>query len=684
MNPINPPRRREPGPTALAAWGAALLSLALTSGAAIPAPEQILPDDTLVLLTAPDYGKLHEIWQTSPRNRFWNDPAMKPLQDKFLSRWQEEVVKPIEQDLGVRLDTLASLPQGQLTFAITRNAWQGGDDQPLGFLFLLDARAKAGLLRTNLADLRKKWVSAGKTLKTEKIRDVDFSIFPFTTNDVPKPLSKFLWRPPVFPQVSGGSDLKQAPVNPSGKGDILLDTLTVLITASKELVIGQVDSLLIVGNSAKGVEKVVIRLTGGSVPTLGELAAYQANHQALFRDAPFYGWVNVKAIVDALARKSSDTKAPENPDPFEPLKPEKLVSATGLASCRTLAFNLQDSSEGFLCQFFLSVPDAGRQGVFQVAPGTGKEASPPPFVPADAAHFFRWRLDGPKAWAALEKGLNDLSPQSLSAVNLILDTANARAKQTDPSYDLKKALLANLGDDIISYERAPRDNTPADLQSPPSIFLLGSPNPEQLAVALKRLFVIFPQGDSPAERDFLGRKIFSVPMPPLPFLMSGPLRPVALRTLSCAASGGYVAMSTDTPLLEEYLRSSESQAKALREKPGFLEAAQRVGGMGTGCFGYENQADTMRAAFEAAKNDPGAATNGVGPSLFPGLPGITGPEENLNEWMDFSLLPAFDKVAQYFSSTVYAGSANADGLTLKLSVPTPPALRSNSVVKPAN
>ena len=661
-----------------------LLSLALTSGAAIPAPEQILPDDTLLLVTAPDYGKLHEIWQRSPRNQFWNDPAMKPLHDKFLSRWQEEVLKPLEQDLGLHLDTFASLPKGQLTFAVTRNAWQGGDDQPLGFLLLLDVRDKADVLRTNLADMRKKWVSTGKTIKTEKIRDLEFSSLPFTTNDVPKTLSKFLWRPPVFPQVSGGPDPKQAPVSPSGKGDILLDTLTVLLTASKELVIGQVDSLLIVGNSAKGLEKVVIRLTGGAVPTLGELAAYQASHQALFREAPFYGWVNVKAFVDTLARKSSDTKPPENPDPFEPLKPEKFISATGLSSCQTLAFNLQDSGEGALCQFFLSVPEASRQGIFQILTGGAKEASPPPFVPPDVAYSLRWRWDGPKAWAAFEKALNELSPQSLSAVNLILDTADARAKQTDPGFDLKKTLLANLGDDIISYERAPRGNTPEELQSPPSIFLLGSPNPEQLAVALKRLFVIFPQGDAPAEREFLGRKIFSVPVPPLPFLMSAPSRPVAPRTLSCAASGGYVALSTDTPLLEEYLRSSESQAKALREKPGLLEAAQKVGGMGTGHFGYENLADTMRAAFESAKNDPGASTNGIGPSLFPGLPGIAGPEENLNEWMDFSLLPAFDKVAQYFYFTVYAGSANVDGLTLKLFFPMPPALRSNSVAKPAN
>jgi hypothetical protein len=661
----------------------ALFALALAASAAVPAPEQLLPDDTLILLTAPDFTKLRLICQKSPKGQLWNDPVMKPLRDKFHARWREEVVEPLERELNVSLDTYATLPQGQLTFAVTKNAWQGNDDQPLGFLLLLDTRDKTDLLKTNLADLRKQWVALGKTLRTEKIRNLEFSVFPVTTNDIPKTLGKFLWRPPAFAQVSGAPELKQAPVAPTGRTDMLLDMFAVLLTASKELVIGQVDSVLVAGNSIKGVERVVIRLTGGAAPVLGDLAAYQTSQQALFRDAPFYGWVNVKAFTDTLGRKPSGTTEPEPADPLEPLKPDKLISGTGLASCQALAFNLQDSNEGSLFQLFLSVPETTRQGIFQILAGAAREASPPPFVPADAAQFFRWRMDGPRAWATIEKMLNDLSPQALSAVNLIFDTAGARARQTDPGFDLKKTLLANLGDDIVTYEKAPRGNTPAELESPPYLFLFGSPNPEQLAVALKRLFVIFPQGDAPAEREFLGRKIFSVPVPPLPFLMSGPSRPAPGRILSCAASGGYVAMSTDTALLEEYLRSSESQAKALREKFGLLEAAQQVGGMGTGLFSYENEADSLRAAFEAAKNDPGASTNGIGPSLFPGLPGIAGPEQNLKARMDFSLLPAFDKVAHYFYFTVAAASANVNGLTLKIFAPTPPALRSDMPAAPA-
>lgn len=539
------------GLNSLVLFTAALFSVALAAGGAIPPPEQLLPDDTLILLTAPDFAKLRAICQKSPKSQLWNDPAMKPLKDKFESRWQEEVIQPIARDLNVSLDTYASLPQGQLTFAVTKNAWQGNDDQPLGFLLLLDAREKTDLLKTNLADLRKKWIGSGKTLKTETIRNLEFSVFPVTTNDVPKTLSKFLWRPPVFLPVTSGPDMQQAPAPPDGKSDMLLDLLTVLLTASKELVIGQVDSVLVVGNSVKGVEKVVIRLTGGAMPTLGELATYQASHQACFRDAPFYGWVNVKAFTDTLGRRPGETKAPDPADPFEPLKPDQIINSTGLASCQALAFSLQNSDEGSLFQLFLSVPEATRQGIFQILAGAAKEASPPPFVPADAMQFFRWRMDGPKTWTTIEKMINDLSPQALNTVNWILDTASARAKLTDPGFDLKKTLLATLGDDIVSYEKAPRGTTPAELESPPYLFLLGSPAPEQLAVTLKRLFVIFPQGDAPAEREFLGRKIFCVPVPPLPFLLAGPSRPRPARTLSCAASGSYVAMSTDTALLEE-------------------------------------------------------------------------------------------------------------------------------------
>src|SRR5262245_55103963 len=117
-----------------------VLLITLTAGAAIPSPEKLLPDDTLVLLTAPDYTKLREISKRTPLVQAWNDPAMKAFRDHFEQKWDEEFVKPLEREMNVKIDDYTSLLKGQLTIALTQNGWQGEPDQDPAFLLLLDAK----------------------------------------------------------------------------------------------------------------------------------------------------------------------------------------------------------------------------------------------------------------------------------------------------------------------------------------------------------------------------------------------------------------------------------------------------------------------------------------------------------------------------------------------------------------
>jgi len=178
-------------------------------------------------------------------------------------------------------------------------------------------------------------------------------------------------------------------------------------------------------------------------------------------------------------------------------------------------------------------------------------------------------------------------------------------------------------------------------------------------------------GNPPKEREFLGRKIYTVPLPSLP-KPDGSAS--ASRNLSYAAGAGYVAMSMDEAMLENFLRSSESTGKALRETAGLADAAQKIGGMNTGLFGYENASESMRVMLETLKNDSSSLEKMLGMmSLGPKFSGKDG--KGLKEWLDFSLLPPFDQVSKYFYFTVYAGSANADGLSYKLFSPTPPQLK---------
>lgn len=634
---------------------AAILVLNPFAGsAAIPPAEKLLPPDTLFVLSAPDWTKLREVYRKSPQSQFWDDPAMKPFREKFQTRWNEEFVKPLERELGVKFDDYNALLQGQLTFAVTQEDWQGKakDDGEPAFLFLLDTKDKSELLKKNLATLRQKWSEAGKPIKTEKIRDLEFLVVPMTTNDVPKTLKQF------FPQHQEVEELgKETDQN----------------ERKSELVVGQSGSLLIVGSTVKAVEKVVARLAGGTAPTLADQADFEANRLALFRDAPVYAWFNAKTFVEVIVRALADKPNPDAPSPL-PIPPvDKIISALGLGGIKSIALDYRDTGEGRMLEIFLAVPEAGRAGLTRLLALEARDSMPPAFIPADVVKFQRSRLDGQKAIATLEKMLGDVSPEALNTWNFLLKNGNEAAKQNDPEYDIRKNLFSNLGDDFIAFEKPGRGSSAEEKAAPRALYLIGSPNPDQLAAALKGLLVIVsPEAANPQSREFLGKKIFSLKLPMM--RRTAPGGTSVNTSLSYVASSGYVAIGTDDAMLEEFLRSSEGPGKALRDLPGLTEAAAKIGGQSTGWFSYEDEAAMMRLLFETLKQSAGD-TNSATPSVLASAIPFASPEKKLKDWLDFSLLPNFDAVAKYFGYTVCAGHTTVEGITFKFYSPTPATLK---------
>jgi hypothetical protein len=59
---------------------------------------------------------------------------------------------------------------------------------------------------------------------------------------------------------------------------------------------------------------------------------------------------------------------------------------------------------------------------------------------------------------------------------------------------------------------------------------------------------------------------------------------------------------------------------------------------------------------------------------MPASPFFGGWGKDLHDWLDFPLLPDYDKVAKYFYFTVYGGSITSDGLTFRFFAPRPPQL----------
>lgn len=620
-----------------------LFAITLSGRAAIPPAEELLPPDTLFVFTVPDFAALKNAAGQSPQWLFWNDPAMKAFHDKFISKWNDKFAAPLEHDLGIKLSDFANLPRGQFTVAITQNGWDGTDDHPPGFLLLLDAQTNSESLKTNIAALQKKWLNDGKSIRTEVVRGISFSVITVSSNDVPDALRKlFPRRPPV-------QELGVTP-KPEKPG---------------ELVVGQFESLLIAGNSIEAVAPVVAHLTGSGMPSLDDNAAFAADKLSQFHDAPLYfGWFNAKAFFNVLGSVPPAPPNPMAPTVFPQPQWDKIFAAAGINGVNSASFAYRQNRDGGLLDFYVATPESGRHGLAKIFLTETKSASPPPFVPANAIKFWRWRMDGAQGWAELQNLIAETLPGGMISLNAVIDAANAFAQHDNPGFDVRKYLFENLGDDFISYQMPLPPDSPAP--NPPSIFLFAAHDSERAAFAIQTVmsFAARSQGKIPEPRNFQGRKIYTIPLPG-PQMVRG-MRPPQ-RFLYCTSSSDYVALATDVSLIEAFLRSAGNPPKPLSGANGLIDAAQQVGGAGNGLFGYQNQRESFRWLFERLKNQP---STGLLHSTL-----LQTPSNEMDNWMDFSLLPDYDSVAKYFYFSVFAGKTTTAGIELKFFTPRPPDLK---------
>ncbi|MBP8262051.1 MAG: hypothetical protein KA118_20560 [Verrucomicrobia bacterium] len=608
--------------------------------AAVPPPDQLLPSDALAMWTVPDWSRAGAALSASPSGRLWQDPSMQAFKAKVMAQF-ESMRKPLESELGVSWAQYAALLKGQVTWALTR--LDPTSDRPsLDWVGVLDAGDQGDRLKQNLAELRQKWTDSGKTLRTRKVRDVEFMELTFTGQDIQA----------VFRRAFG----KESDSADTGGGST--DKMTLLV--------GQSQSALLIGTAESDLEKILARLGGGSVRGLADEPEFQSR-MGMFRQSMAYGWINLKTLV-AMAKseiiKQSGSMAA---NPMMP-SPDKLLGALGIEGLKSLSACMDISADGTLAQFFVGAPEAERRGIVKLLAPQPKSTEPPPFVAGDVLNYGRWRLDVPKTWEGIENTLKEVSPQAFAFLQGIMAMAG---KDKDPNFDLRTLLIGNLGDDFITYQKLPRGRTMAELSSPPQLMLVGSPKPDELIAALRNgLSMLIPPSNPIQEREFQGRRIYSIPIPD--FGLDEDAQDSAGRKINLAAGGGYLAVTTDEAFLEEYLRSSDRPARALAQNADVKEAAAKVGGFGTGVLGFENYRESMRAFVETVQKDPDA----IG-QMFEQAGGPEDMGGNLKQWLDFSLLPQFDKIAKYFNISVYTVATTADGFAFKTFLPVSAEFRSS-------
>ncbi len=266
--------------------------------------------------------------------------------------------------------------------------------------------------------------------------------------------------------------------------------------------VGQFDSLLIVGNSTDVVDPVVAHLTGSEMPALSDDSTFAADKLAQFGDSPLYfGWLDAKTFFGILASVQPPAPNPDAPTVMPRIPWNKVISALGLTTVNSVSFAYRDSQQGAQVDCFIAAPASTRQGIFKMLALEHQTAVPPAFVPADVTKFIRCRVDGQQAWQTLQDILASISPAAKVGLDAAIDMANANAQQKEPGFDIRKNLFENLGDDFIRYQKAPDGNGGA--AGAPSLFLFSVQNGDRAVASITTLLSLLP-GDaaSPSPAQF--------------------------------------------------------------------------------------------------------------------------------------------------------------------------------------
>lgn len=609
----------------------------------VPPAEKLLPADTLGVFTVPDLAATRRLINQSPHLQLWQDPALGPFVNKFWSKFETEVLKPIEEELGASLTNYFALAQGQVTLALTRNGWPAQAGATPGLVVLIDSREESVRLAKLLEEGRAKLAARGENIKTRRIGGAEFLVLAI--------------QPPA-PTKSDEEqdDADDDDAEPAAPG-----------LAPQELYVGQSGTLFLAANSPIDLEKIMTLKSGGAVMALGDSTSFMADFDATLREATVYGWLNLEPVINIAAQSLPGAEAGM---PMG-LNPARLLSALGLNGLKTLSFAGAIRGDGATSEMRVRVPEVERRGLFRMFAFAPKDAAPPAFVPAEALAFSRTRIDLLKSWNALEAMLSEISPQIGGMIKLTVD---AIGKDKDPGFDFRKQFVANLGDDVISWQGATSAGSTA--ATPSQVALVSSPKPDQLAGALKLLMGMVPPDIAKLEEsEVAGKKVWSMSIPMgLPGAGTGV--PVPMQSIAFAGADGYLAVATDSELLKSYLESKPAGGAGLSANPAFRVAAERVGGLSTGMLGYSNDRESMRSLWSALTTPGGSATNPTALAFqqMIAATAMSGEGGGLTEWIDFSLLPPFEKVEKYFHFTVYSGALNKEGLVIKAFAPKPPGL----------
>jgi len=149
------------------------LALVQSANAQRPTAPQILPHYTLAVARIADVPLLAERFQQTAMGRVGQDPQMQPLVGQVFKAAQD-AFKPIQQAVGLPLDQLLKLPQGEVCLAFVGPP---DLDQKPGFVLVIDTKDEVAQAHKLLTSVEQIAFRKGGSRGTERLAGEEVTTF---------------------------------------------------------------------------------------------------------------------------------------------------------------------------------------------------------------------------------------------------------------------------------------------------------------------------------------------------------------------------------------------------------------------------------------------------------------------------------------------------------------------------
>ncbi len=139
--------------------------------------EQLLPPETLIFLSVPDVPALNEAMSDSVYGRLLADPKLQPFLDDVRAKLKEVSAK-LQEEVGVTLEDLQNLPQGEITFAVVEKP-----ARKLAAVLMLDAGDQTETLDKLIEKMDGALVAQGADHSTQEVGEVEVHVYKLPGGD---------------------------------------------------------------------------------------------------------------------------------------------------------------------------------------------------------------------------------------------------------------------------------------------------------------------------------------------------------------------------------------------------------------------------------------------------------------------------------------------------------------------